>query len=93
MLVQAAVRIGFNTAFTGNAANRILDLFRRCGAGKCYPVTEALVFKREVQGMLGRAGPFPVAEDMQYFQDFSDFKRTVNSWYGGFVIVVRQIAA
>ena len=29
------------------------------------------MLKRKVQGMLGRAGPFPVAEDVQYVQGVS----------------------
>ena len=48
------------------------------------------MFNRKVQGMLGRSGPFPVAEDMQYVQGLIRSQRTLKCAVSGFMIVVCQ---
>jgi hypothetical protein len=67
MLTQMKTGDRLHAALDGNCLNRFLDARRRRCAGKGYIMSVLPQMQGKIKGVLGRPGPFPVAEDVQNF--------------------------
>jgi hypothetical protein len=67
MFIQMKTGDRLHAALDGNGPDRLLDARRRRSAGECHVMPVLPELQGKIEGMLGRPGPFPVAEDVQNF--------------------------